>query len=99
MPRSRCTDFLGCDPTRSIEEGPGSQTSLVVAIAQELMRIDGGKLTEHLRDARRLLSQAFREMEQPRRTCGTGEFEMIRDEGWPGGGGLCGHRRAKLERM
>ena len=71
-------------------------TSLVAAIAQELLRIRGGKLTEHLCNARGLLEQAFRKVEQsdhtmPERTLA--EVPPLRaavqgsgrlGRGWPG---------------
>ena len=57
--------FVGSSATHDRVVSP---TSLISAIALELLRIRGGDLTEHLCHARRLLEQAFRKVEQPDHT-------------------------------
>lgn len=79
------------------EEVRDSQSSLIGAIAQEISKIRGGRLIEHSLEARRLLKQAFRKMEQSKRTCSTREFVMIRDGARPGGSWLCGQQRGEVE--
>ncbi len=77
-------------------DGIVQPTSLIAAIAQELLRIRGGELTEHLCHARGLLEQAFCKVEQsdhtmPERTLA--EVPTLRaavqgsgrlGRGWPG---------------
>ena len=84
------------DASSATHDGIVPAASLISAIAQELLRIRGGKLTEHLSHARRLLEQALGNVEQsdhtmPERTLA--EVPTLRaavqgsgrlGRGWPG---------------
>ncbi len=62
--RGRWTNLVGPTPARSIEAERDPRTSLVAAIAQDLLKVYGGRLTEYWFEAKRLLERAFDAVEQ-----------------------------------
>lgn len=62
------TDGLVCAELHGSGEDDDSQQALIAAIARELSTFRGGALKRHLPEARRLLEQAFRRIEQCKET-------------------------------